>query len=126
MTSVAQTVPRRTRQELGRQGEDLACRYLERQGLVVLCRNWTCREGELDVVATDGDKLVVCEVKTRSGVSHGSPLEAVTPEKLDRVRKLAQRWLSTYRVGWCEVRFDVVSVLWPPEGKVRLHHLRGL
>lgn len=116
----------RDRHEFGRQGEDVACQYLERQGLVVLCRNWSCREGELDIIATDGDRLVVCEVKTRAGLSHGSPLEAVTPDKLARIRRLAQRWLSTFRVGWCEVRFDVISVLWPPDGQVRLHHLRGV
>ncbi len=111
---------------LGKQGEDLACEYLERQGLVVLSRNWACREGELDVVATDGDQLIVCEVKSRSGVAFGSPLEAVTPEKLARVRKATQRWLMAYRVGWVSIRYDAISVLWPPEGEVRLHHLKGL
>jgi putative endonuclease len=111
--------------ELGRKGEDLACKYLAEQGLVVLSRNWTCRDGELDVVATDGDQLVVCEVKTRSGVAYGTPDEAVTPTKLSRVRRLALRWLAAHRVGWCNVRVDVISVLWPPDGQVRLHHLRG-
>ncbi|PRY42657.1 YraN family protein [Umezawaea tangerina] len=119
-------VARRTKRDLGEQGEDLACEYLERQGLVVLSRNWSCREGELDIVATDGKLLVVCEVKSRSGVACGSPLEAVTPEKLHRMRKVTQRWLMAYRVGWVDVRYDAVSVLWPPEGEVRLHHLKGL
>ena len=116
----------RTRADLGRQGEDLACEYLEHQGLVVLSRNWTCRDGEIDVVATDGDQLIVCEVKSRSGVAAGSPLEAVTPEKLARVQKVTQRWLMVYRVGWVSVRYDAISILWPPEGEVRLHHLKGL
>jgi len=120
------TVVERTRPDLGRQGEDLACEYLERQGLVVLSRNWSCREGELDVVATDGDRLVVVEVKSRSGTEFGGPLEAVTPEKLARVRKATQRWLMAFRVGWVDVRYDAVSVLWPPDGEVRLHHLKGL
>ncbi|MEO6087037.1 MAG: YraN family protein [Umezawaea sp.] len=116
----------RTRADLGRQGEDLACEYLERQGLVVLSRNWTCRDGEIDVVATDGDQLIVCEVKSRSGVASGSPLEAVTPEKLARIQRVTQRWLMVYRVGWVSVRYDAISILWPPEGEVRLHHLKGL
>ena len=64
--------------ELGRRGEDEAVRYLEQRGLVVLSRNWRCRDGELDVVAVDGDRLVVCEVKTRSGTRFGEPAEAVT------------------------------------------------
>ncbi|GAA3866649.1 YraN family protein [Saccharothrix violaceirubra] len=111
---------------LGKRGEDVACEWLEREGLVVLSRNWRCKEGELDIVATDGTELVVCEVKCRSGTDRGSPLEAVTPEKLDRIRRLAMRWLSDYRVGWVRIRFDVIAVEWPPDGPVSLRHVRGV
>src|ERR1700754_1854146 len=58
---------------LGRRGEDLAAHYLEQRGLVVLSRNWRCRHGEIDLVATDARLLVVCEVKTRSGTRYGEP-----------------------------------------------------
>ncbi|TQM83388.1 putative endonuclease [Saccharothrix saharensis] len=115
-----------TATELGRRGEDAACRYLEHQGLSILARNWRCDDGELDVVATDGARLVVVEVKCRSGTSRGTPLEAVTPEQLERVRRAALRWLSAHRVGRVEIRFDVIAIEWPPEGRVRLHHLRGV
>lgn len=91
----------------------------------MLSRNWRCREGELDLVATDGECLVVCEVKTRSGTGFGLPVEAVTAAKIHRIRRLAGLWLSTYRVGWCEVRFDVISVLWPPDGPARIEHVQG-
>jgi putative endonuclease len=67
--------------ELGRRGEDLAASYLESHGLVVLSRNWRCREGELDLVLTDGEQVVVCEVKTRAGTGFGTPAEAVDDEK---------------------------------------------
>jgi putative endonuclease len=107
---------------LGRRGEDLAVEYLRRRGLVVLCRNWRCRDGELDVVATDAGRLVVCEVKTRSGVGFGDPAEAVTSEKAARIRRVAQVWMGTHSVRWCEVRFDVVAVLAPPGGRVVLRH----
>jgi putative endonuclease len=62
-----------TKNALGRRGEDLAVEYLQRRGLVVLSRNWRCRDGELDVVATDRTRLVVCEVKTRSGTATANP-----------------------------------------------------
>ena len=65
---------------LGRRGEDLAARYLEQRGLVILSRNWRCRHGEIDLVATDSHRLVVCEVKTRSGTRYGEPAEAVDAE----------------------------------------------
>ena len=77
----------------------------------MLDRNWRCREGELDVVATDGATVVVVEVKTRTGTGYGRPEEAVTPRKLVRMRRVAQRWLAEHRVRWVEVRFDVVAVL---------------
>jgi putative endonuclease len=108
--------------ELGRRGEDLAVGYLQRRGLVVLSRNWRCRDGELDVVATDRRRLVVCEVKTRSGTTFGVPAEAVTHEKAARIRRVTQAWLAAHQVQWCEIRFDVVAVLAPPEGPVTFQH----
>ena len=69
------------RQALGAYGEELAARHLRERGLVVLDRNWRCPLGEIDLVLRDGDTLVVCEVKTRSGVGYGTPHEAVTPAK---------------------------------------------
>ena len=111
--------------ELGRRGEDLAAFFLQGQGLTVLSRNWRCREGELDIVATDGIRLVVCEVKTRSSTDFGTPAEAVTREKAARIRRLAHRWLSAHRVPYCHTRFDLISVVWPGHGPARLEHLRG-
>jgi putative endonuclease len=108
--------------ELGRRGEDEAVRYLERRGLVVLSRNWRCRDGELDVVATDATRLVVCEVKTRSGTRFGEPAEAVTNRKAARIRRVTQAWLAAHKVRWCEIRFDVVAVLMEPGRPATLRH----
>ena len=102
--------------DLGRRGEDIAAEYLrERHGMVVLSRNWRCREGELDIIATDAEhRLIVCEVKTRSGTGFGEPAEGVTPRKVARIRRLAKIWMGNHRVRWVELRFDVVAVLIPP------------
>lgn len=110
---------------LGRKGEDLAAEHLRRRGLVILERNWRCREGELDLLATDGRALVVCEVKTRSARGYGSPAESVTRDKQERVRRLAMRWLTARQVSWCPVRFDVVAIDYPPGGEPRLRHIVG-
>lgn len=109
--------------ELGRRGEDLAAEHLQALGLVLLSRNWRCREGELDLVATDGTTLIVCEVKTRSGRGFGHPAEAVTQEKIGRIRRVAGRWLSAYHVAWCPIRFDVVAIDWPRGGTARVQHI---
>ncbi|HEY3607668.1 MAG TPA: YraN family protein [Pseudonocardiaceae bacterium] len=111
--------------DLGRRGEDFAAAYLTDSGLVILSRNWRCRDGELDLVATDRVTVVVCEVKTRATDEFGDPAEYVTPAKALRVRRATQAWLRRYRVGWCDVRFDVLAILWPPTGEPRLRHLRG-
>jgi putative endonuclease len=115
----------RASDELGRTGEQVAVEHLVARGLVVLARNWRRREGELDVVATDGHSLVVCEVKTRSGVGYGLPVEAVTHVKAARIRRLAQQWLAESRARWVEVRFDVVAVLLVPGQSPQVEHYEG-
>jgi putative endonuclease len=124
METTAQAAQRLS-DELGRRGEDLAADYLAGIGLVVLVRNWRCREGEVDLIATDGQRLVVCEVKTRSGTGYGEPSEGVTPAKAARIRRITAAWLRAYRVGWCEIRFDVLAVLCPQDGPVTVEHLQG-
>jgi putative endonuclease len=114
-----------TKDELGRRGEDLAVQYLERRGLVVLSRNWRCRDGEIDVVATQRGRLVVCEVKTRSGTRFGEPAEAVTTRKAARIRRVTQAWLAAHHVRWCEIRFDVLAVLVEPGRPVAVRHYEG-
>jgi len=91
--------------------------------LVLLSKNWRCRQGELDLVLTDGVRLIVCEVKTRSGAGFGTPIEAVTRRKASKIRQVTRYWLAAHRVRWCEVRFDVVGVECPPGGEPTVQHL---
>jgi putative endonuclease len=115
-----------TRQALGRYGETLAARHLVQQGMILLDRNWRCDEGELDLVLRDGDVLVVCEVKTRSGVECGTPHEAVDDPKLDRLRRLAARWSEAHDIHPLDVRVDLVAVLRPRRGPSTLEHVREI
>ncbi|GLZ41481.1 YraN family protein [Actinokineospora sp. NBRC 105648] len=110
---------------LGRRGEDIAARHLERTGLVVLDRNWRCELGELDLVCAERADLVFCEVKTRTGTDFGSPAEAVTDDKARRIRRLAGRWRLDHGIGHRAVRFDIVSVLLPEDAEPTVRHLRG-
>jgi putative endonuclease len=115
-----------TRAELGALGERLAAEHLTTHGLSVLDRNWRCREGELDIVARDGDALVFCEVKARRGTGYGTPAEAVTWRKQRRLRLLAQRWLAAHEEHAPNLRFDVVAVLLLPGRAPQLtHHPRA-
>ena len=113
-----------SKDDLGRRGEDLAAEYLQGRGLQVLDRNWRCREGELDIVATNSlDTVVFCEVKTRSGVGYGTPIESVTIAKRRRLRRLSQLWLAGTGVRSSLVRFDVIGILWPPLAEPEIHHV---
>lgn len=116
----------RRRQALGAYGEGLAARHLTGLGMVVLDRNWRCEQGEIDLVLRDGAVLVVCEVKTRSSTAYGSPLEAVTSAKAERMRRLAARWLAEHTVRPGEVRLDLVGVLVPARGAPVVEHVAGV
>ncbi|MCC5035775.1 MULTISPECIES: YraN family protein [Streptomyces] len=115
---------------LGRYGEDLAARRLADAGMTVLERNWRCREGEIDIVARDGDALVICEVKTRRAGGREHPMAGVPVRKAARLRRLAARWLLE---RWPApqpppggVRIDLVGVLLPGRGAPVVEHARGV
>jgi putative endonuclease len=114
------------RAALGQYGEEVAARHLLDQGMILLDRNWRCDEGELDLVLRDGDVLVVCEVKTRSGPVGGSPHEAIGTAKLDRLRRLAERWAVEHGLRPPGTRIDLVAVVRPARGAASLDHVRGL
>lgn len=116
----------RVKDAVGRFGEELAVRHLETQGMTIICRNWRCSSGEIDVVALDGDALVIVEVKTRSTALFGDPAEAVSPAKASRLRTLALRWLAAHPDGrYPSLRFDVVAVLRTGPSGPTVRHLKG-
>ena len=115
----------KARQAVGAYGERLASRHLEDQGLVILARNWRCSDGEIDLILADREDVVFCEVKTRRSSAFGSPAEAVGPAKVQRLRRLAARWLAESRMRPREVRFDVVSVLPQHRGAALIEHVRA-
>jgi putative endonuclease len=113
-------------QALGRYGERVAEQHLTRAGMAVLDRNWRCPEGEIDLVLWDDGALVVCEVKTRSGATGGTPHEAITDAKLDRLRRLGERWQADRGLHASDLRLDLVAVLRPRRGAAVVDHVRGL
>lgn len=116
----------RAKDVLGRRGEEAAARHLAALGWRILDRNWRCSEGEIDIVARDGPDLVVCEVKTRSSTDYGTPVEAVTPAKARRLRRLAARWLVANGVGGATVRIDVIGLVADGPSRFTVDHLRGV
>ena len=115
------------RHTLGSLGERLAAEHLERLGYRVLARNYRTRFGELDLVATDDEVLVFCEVKTRRA-GGGAPWDNLGEAKRKQVRSMGATWLAevSERPRTLELRFDAIGVVIDREGSlVRLEHLEG-
>lgn len=120
----------RAKDAVGRYGERVAADHLVSAGFAILDRNWRCNDGELDIVARDGEAIVFVEVKTRSSTAYGDPAEAISAAKAARIRKLAMLWLQEHRSLPTryrrELRFDVVSVLRSQAGgAASVRHLRA-
>ncbi|MDN4643984.1 YraN family protein [Arthrobacter sp. PsM3] len=116
----------RAKDVLGRRGEELAAGYLTAQGLRIMDRNWSCSAGEIDIVALDGDTLVIAEVKTRKSLAYGHPFEAVGVDKLARLHRLANAWCRDHELRMPLRRIDVIAVLDDGIGHPAVEHLKGV
>ncbi len=112
------------RGNLGRRGEDAACSYLERSSYKVVCRNYRCRWGEIDVIAVNGNTLAFVEVKTRQSLRFGTPGMAVTYAKQQKIRTTALHYLQEQHCTYNNISFDVIEIL-ADDGKAKLRHLRN-
>lgn len=117
-----------TRAEIGALGEQLAVEHLQALGLRVVERNWRCRYGELDVIAADdaARTAVFVEVKTRTSDQFGGVSQAVSPQKVRRLRRLAGLWLAANDGSWAQVRIDVIGVRIGRRRTPEISHLQGV
>lgn len=109
--------------KFGDAGEDLACRYLEKQGYEILERNkHYSRFCEIDIIAKYKDTTVFVEVKTRKTDGFGSPLEAITKTKYANIKKGVQFYLSENKLK--NYRIDVVGITLKPE--IKIEHVKNI
>jgi putative endonuclease len=94
----------------GTKGEDLAAAYLERSGYRIIERNYRFERGEIDLIALEGDELVFIEVKARRSAAFGLPQEAITPQKEEQIKKVAEGYLFEHQIEDQACRFDVVAI----------------
>ena len=99
---------------LGRRGEDVAARYLEERGWVVLARNYRAGRKEVDLVVRRERLVAFVEVKSRSTDRFGDPLHAITRRKRGEIAEVARAWRRAHPGSWTELRFDAVGVLFRP------------
>ncbi|MHA7271628.1 YraN family protein [Arthrobacter sp. HLT1-20] len=116
----------RAKDVLGQTGERMAADYLEDRGIRVIDSNWRCPSGEIDLVALDGDELVIIEVKTRRSRRYGDPLEALTRAKILRLRTLAVLWAREHQRVSGTVRIDAVGIVMDNSPSPSIDHLKGV
>ena len=96
--------------DLGKEGEEEAVRFLERQGYHILHRNWRCGRKELDIVAELDGELIVIEVKTRRDKKFGLPEECISETKIRRIVSSTDAYLRKFQIDK-PVRFDIISLI---------------
>lgn len=114
------------RKILGRHGEEIAARYLEKNGFRLLRKNYRCRLGEIDLVAMDRDYLVFVEVRSKSSDEFGEGYESLLYKKQSKLRQVAWYYLKSEGKTGMSCRFDVVSIRFDRDGEVqRIEHIEN-
>ncbi len=120
-----------TTRRLGDRGEELAARFLESQGYVILDRNYRFQRAEVDLICLEPTsdtssrgEIVFAEVKTRSGLGFGRPEEAVSEEKRRHIVRAAQAYLHERRLEKAACRFDVISILLQDGSDPKIDHFK--
>lgn len=111
--------------KLGDWGEETASRYLNEKGYRILERNFSCRLGELDIIALDRDELVFVEVKTRKDQSYGLPCEAVNAAKIRHLKRMAAYYTTVFSAEQRDARLDVIEIL-TRNGRAYIRHIKNI
>jgi putative endonuclease len=106
--------------EIGNAGEQIAAVYLTNLGYRILHRNWHYGHDELDIVARDGNELVILEVKSRTGEEFEHPSEAVTNKKIKHIVEAAEAYIQTYDIEE-ETRFDLITIIFQGDTYILEH-----
>lgn len=103
------------KKELGKKGEEIAIRFLKKNGYKIIERNYVCKVGEMDIIAREKDTLVFIEVKTRTSMAFGPPQLAVNSTKQMQLSKVALYFLKEKELEDVKARFDVVAIVLRPK-----------
>lgn len=110
--------------EIGNAGETLTAEYLKKRGYIISARNYSCKYGEIDVIAENNDEILFVEVKTRSQDSFARPAEYVDERKRRRIKITADIYLKYNGYG-LQPRFDVAEVVIDRDGKQTLNYIES-
>lgn len=109
---------------IGKIGEEIAVKYLQDIGYEIIQRNYSCKLGEIDVIAKYKGELIIIEVKTRTSNLYGQPAEAVNDIKQKHIFKAAQYYLIKNKMEDTLVRIDVIEVYLNKNKTYKLNHIK--
>ena len=109
--------------DFGHQCEFMACRYLEKQGYLIQETNWRCGHKEVDIIAKEGEMLVIVEVKARKSEDFTNAEDAVDEKKMRNLIKAAHNYILIKNLD-CETRFDIITVILDNNGEYKLNHIK--
>ncbi len=113
------------RHEIGKLGEEIVTQYLNQKGYKIIERNFTCKQGEIDIICIDKKELVFIEVKTRTNDKFGKPVEAVDVNKKKHLFKAIKYYLYSRNLENEYVRIDVIEV-YLYEQSYRINHIKQI
>lgn len=108
---------------IGKLGEDEATKYLEQNGYKILDRNFSCKRGEIDIIALEKEEIVFIEIKSRTNKEYGLPREAVTKQKINHILKTAEYYLYVRKLEKLPVRIDVIEIF-IRNNTIKINHLK--
>ena len=113
----------KNKRDIGKEGEDIAAKYLTEKGFEILERNfYYSNHGEIDIVANHNNQLVFIEVKSRLNLEYGEPEYAITRKKIKQIKKMAELYLFDKEIEEVDCRFDVVAVLLEDKSNPKITH----
>ena len=110
---------------LGKNGEKAAYQYLEKQGYRILEKNFSCRQGEIDLIALDNNYIVFFEIKSRTSIEFGLPAESVTDQKIKHILRAASYYLYKHQLENANTRVDVIEIYYKKDG-YKINHLKQI
>ena len=108
---------------IGEVGETFVANHLKKKGYAILARNWRIKDGEIDLVAlSPNGKITFVEVKSRTSMAFGHPLEAISPDKAFRLQRLALAWLVSNSKFGADFQIDAAAVIIAPSGVIEIDY----
>ena len=115
----------KSKKQFGKEGEDLACDFLEKEGYKIVKRNWHFGHGEIDIIAEKNNTLVFVEVKSRKTLEYGHPELAVTKKKQQQIKTMAEAYLYINKITDTDCRIDVISILLQDKKHPEINHIEN-